>query len=106
MGAQGGGHHRGPCVTLGGWKLTYAGRPDAHAVSGVAAPSWHTFDRRVWRMDDYELELTNLQKKVPGKIATYKVTVRRGESVVIERESHDWTALVRDVKAEVSLRRP
>jgi hypothetical protein len=89
------------------WRVVYAGRPDKHSASGVAQPSWHVFDRRVWRKDLgsgawLEIELTNLQVRVAGKGA-YRVVLRRGagsqsEDLVWE-EGHDWGRLVREMKA-------
>lgn len=86
------------------WRIAYAGRASEFSVAGVVAPSWHNFDCRVWEGGGYELKLTNLQEKAPKKIATYKVTLRRGAKLLAEREGHDWQKLVRELKREAEKR--
>lgn len=84
------------------WKIVYPGRPDHISSLGYAAASWHSFDRRVWERDGHQVELRNLRntikKRVPGKIATYEVTLRAGSVVIRRWEGHDWGALVREAK--------
>jgi len=49
-----------------------------------------------------ELELTNLRNeegvRAAGKIATYRVVLRRGLVEQAREEGHDWQALVRGMK--------
>lgn len=67
----------------------------------MAAPSWHTFEGRVWASGPYELELVNLNKPVPTKATTYKVTLKKNGVVVSEKEGHSWQSLVREMKQVV-----
>jgi len=75
---------------------------DKHSVTGHAAPSWHTFDSKVWERQTPEgvhrITLTrNKRTKATGS-GTY--------SVVLQREGHSsrifqgtsWQPLVREVK--------
>ena len=96
-----------PALASPRWRVSYPGRRDRHSTLGVASPSWHTFDRRVWRRDLgggawLELELTNLRNeegvRAAGKIATYRVVLRRGLVEQAREEGHDWQALVRGMK--------
>lgn len=43
------------------WNCIYMGKPDKFAAGGHAAPSWHTFDERVWKKGkDLTLILRNV----------------------------------------------
>lgn len=51
-----------------------------------------------------EIELTNLQVRVAGKGATYRVVLRRSAGLsqsedLVWEEGHDWGQLVREMKA-------
>lgn len=98
-----------------GWRMTYGGAPETNffCKSGYAAPSWHTFDRRVWErtlpngvvQELVLINLGNLMRPKPpkpkGKQTTYQVTLREKASgaVILMREGHDWHTLVREMKA-------
>jgi len=90
------------------WTLTYAGAPDDISKAGVAAPSWHTFDKRVWRLGDLELTLINLHNHYGYKrhypftqFLRYKVTVCRGSEILHLETGNDWMALVKRAKDHV-----
>jgi len=91
---------------VNGWRLVYPGRPDPVSASGYAAPSWHTFDKRVWRrylggVKFYELTLRRQRWNAHKKIATYYVELRNEKGRVISnRFGHDWQALVREMKGK------
>ena len=82
------------------WRCTYQGRPDSESKSGHAAPSWHTFDRRVWRRGDYEIELINLHRAPPRRIATYQITLRGPRGELLRVTGFNWQRIVREVKTQ------
>ncbi len=97
------------------WRITYKGAPDDISVSGYVAPSWATFDRRVWERGGFKLTLTNLgwnegtsRKRVrqapPFKIAEYRVVIE-GPNYKKVMTDTDWHRLVRAAKLLVEMRR-
>jgi len=85
------------------WRLVYGGRRDDLAACGYAAPSWRSFDRRIWQLGVKTLTLVNLRNpphwvRAPGKIATYRVELSEAGKVTDSMEGHDWAAVVRAMK--------
>lgn len=87
------------------WRCSYYGAPDKISKSGHAAPSWCTFDKRVWKKGDYTITLRNLNNegdpRAPGKIATYRVELRYLARLIETQRGHDWQKLVREMKESV-----
>lgn len=87
------------------WRCTYQGKPDSLSAAGCAQPSWHTFDKRVWKKGDYTITLRNLNNegdpRAPGKIATYRVELRFLARLIETQRGHDWQKLVREMKESV-----
>jgi hypothetical protein len=93
------------------WRCTYPGKPETLgiAASGHVAPSWDSFDKRVWEKGDLRITLTNLhlkyperQARAPGKIAVYRVLCEQVFGDLPYRLSSaqgtNWTALVKSMK--------
>lgn len=97
------------------WRITYKGAPEPdHSASGHAAPSWATFDRRVWECDGFKLTLTNLGwnegtsrtrvRQAPRfKIAEYQVVIEGPLFKKVMKDT-DWLRLVRAAKQLVETR--
>jgi hypothetical protein len=84
------------------FKVVKQSRADPYSATGHAAPSWHTFDKKVWERDTPEgthrVTLTRDKRTKATGLGTY--------SVVLEREGHgtqifqgtSWQPLVNEVK--------
>jgi hypothetical protein len=94
------------------WKLVYGGNPNGLAACGYSAPSWGTFDKRVWERslrngETLTLVLRNLTNdfgvKPVRRIAMYRVVVLYKDGSWRNRIGHseegtDWQSLVSKAK--------
>jgi len=80
----------------------YQGCPDESSALGIAAASWHTFDRRVWEKNGLSVTLVSLGcgPSLLGsrRAVHYEVTVKSGSRTRIKARGHDWQRLVREAK--------
>lgn len=91
-------------VAMTRFGIVYKGRPDPFSVSGIASPSWHTFDRRVWERDTpsgvHQITLTNLTNadhrvRPIGRATLYRVVLTVAGEEVGRWEKSDWRYLYR-----------
>lgn len=85
------------------WSCSYPGVHDSVSSGGIAAPSWHTFDRREWVRNGFTIELRNLYNeerlRSPQGRIMYQATLTDPNSVVLETKTGScWQTLVKKAK--------
>lgn len=98
------------------WICTYEGRKATLSASGVAAPSWGSFDARIWWRDIYRVELHNMMNEARASgqpapfwrmydkngqlrcLTRYRVELADSKTTV-RWEGPSWQVLVKEAKS-------
>lgn len=100
------------------WKCVYKGKPVSlfNGHLGPSAPSWHTFDARIWERGDARVtlhNLTNLARNAGDpreywlirdksgqhrRVTRYGVVVTKPNMLMCKLQGGNWTELVQQAK--------